>query len=245
MTRQGYRVWKFEREEGERSVNFWAFSLRSWPSFDDFRPLRDETDPNAIPLRDPAAMTVLSSAEKVLSRYSCKKEVAGISGSSDSHINNGMRSNGTLEHDADQSLSNPTGQSIPLWLYLIALLTVAMFHGLSRLIVRRKNLARRRAHRYSVKKCARFRAGELAFKGEILDINCFGIKLRHKGLLPPEEQNISVEVLGQIKSGRITWRNGHYAGVLFDSRLSMANVLYFVGNDFSAAAFRDDPADAP
>jgi hypothetical protein len=48
--RQGYRVWKFEREEGERSVNFCALSLRSWSGFDVFRPLRDETDPNAIPL---------------------------------------------------------------------------------------------------------------------------------------------------------------------------------------------------
>jgi len=47
---QGYRVWKFEREEGERSVNFRALSLRSWSGFDVFRPLRDETDPNAIPL---------------------------------------------------------------------------------------------------------------------------------------------------------------------------------------------------
>jgi hypothetical protein len=47
---QGYRVWKFEREEGERSVNFWAPSLCSWSGFDVFRPLRDETDPNAIPL---------------------------------------------------------------------------------------------------------------------------------------------------------------------------------------------------
>jgi hypothetical protein len=50
-TPQGYRVWKFEREEGERSVNFWALSLRSWSGFDVFRPLRDETDPNAIPLQ--------------------------------------------------------------------------------------------------------------------------------------------------------------------------------------------------
>ena len=47
---QGYRVWKFEREEGERSVNFWALSLRSWSGFDVFRPLRDETDPTALPL---------------------------------------------------------------------------------------------------------------------------------------------------------------------------------------------------
>jgi hypothetical protein len=31
-------------------VNFWALSLRSWSGFDDFRPLRDETDPNAISL---------------------------------------------------------------------------------------------------------------------------------------------------------------------------------------------------
>jgi len=49
-THQGYRVWKFEREARERSVNFWALSLRSWSGFDVFRPLRDETDPNAIPL---------------------------------------------------------------------------------------------------------------------------------------------------------------------------------------------------
>ncbi|MFZ3583121.1 RES family NAD+ phosphorylase [Loktanella sp. DJP18] len=31
-------------------MNFWALSLRSWSVFDDFRPLRDETYPNAIPL---------------------------------------------------------------------------------------------------------------------------------------------------------------------------------------------------
>ncbi|WP_341366357.1 hypothetical protein [Yoonia sp. BS5-3] len=88
-------------------------------------------------------------------------------------------------------------------------------------IRRRKRRARRRVAAYTTQ----YRWGGNIATGLILDINCFGIKLKH-GSADDIITATPVEILiedGWVL-GSVAWANNHYAGLQFKKRISLRSV---------------------
>lgn len=52
-------------------------------------------------------------------------------------------------------------------------------------------------------------------------------------------------LLDQMRSGRIAWLNAHYAGVLFDRRIRMTEVLRIVAGDITQSGGGSAPTGPP
>ncbi|EBA11380.1 hypothetical protein [Roseobacter sp. CCS2] len=107
-----------------------------------------------------------------------------------------------------------------LTLTLIAVVTVV-----TPIIRRWLILRRRRAKRHKTTYNTRYCRQNLKVPGVLIDINCFGTKLRHSdGTEIPKGEKIGVNISDQWIDGEVVWGNTHYSGVKFDNRISLKDV---------------------
>lgn len=86
-------------------------------------------------------------------------------------------------------------------------------------------LRRRRAKRHNTAYDTQYRIDEDTKAGVLLDINCWGTKLRHQQTTPMTPGDpIEIRIDDEWISGSIKWANSHYSGVAFDSGISLSHV---------------------
>jgi hypothetical protein len=108
---------------------------------------------------------------------------------------------------------------------LVILLAIATTVVASRLISRWLVLRRRRTKRHNTNFATRYYVNEQSTKGVLLDINCFGTKLKHADDAPiPGGTSIAVDIGDQMTKGTVMWSNQHYSGVQFKSAISLGQV---------------------
>ena len=84
---------------------------------------------------------------------------------------------------------------------------------------------RRRAKRHPTSYTADFQVNNHTRVGALIDINCFGTKLRH-GCDDPlaKGAQIAISVEDEWIKGSVVWSNAHYAGVQFNRAISLGTV---------------------
>ena len=178
--------------------------------------------------RDPATTVSVANAQRTLSRYDC-------SWTAPAPVAEGqLRPAG----DAPVSEINYRGLSamdriltswgLPIRYQVISLAMVVLCGLMVKLVVKRRQVWLRRSYRFPVNKRVQFSISDITVDGVILDVSCFGVKLRHNGAIGPQQKSIDIWLLEEIHTGRIAWVNRHYAGVLFDNRLRLTDVFRIV-----------------
>lgn len=185
-------------------------------------------------MSDPAITAALAAAWQTLARYDCKVTAPSV------------------KISAETTRLAPTTPAWRLpafvfsaWFYLVGLLLVAGGGGVASVIVKRRQQSRRRSHRYAVNRSVTFSICGATLNGAILDVSCFGVKLRHDGQIASVQSKVAVVLLDQMRSGRVAWLNAHYAGVLFDHRIRIAEVLRIVAGSITERGGGSAPTDPP
>lgn len=93
------------------------------------------------------------------------------------------------------------------------------------LIWRLQARQRRRARRFRVLRDVDMHMQDARHRGTLLDLSCFGAKLRHNGMITDPDVPFAVTLLGVVRPCKITWLNDHYAGLQFSERLRLSQVL--------------------
>lgn len=90
---------------------------------------------------------------------------------------------------------------------------------------RRQRAQRRRAKRHSVSYATQYMAGKHQNNGVLIDINCFGSKLRREAENPLSQgENVQIEICDKWIGGTAMWSNAHYSGIKFHKPIPMADV---------------------
>jgi hypothetical protein len=93
---------------------------------------------------------------------------------------------------------------------------------------------RRRAKRHNTSYAAQYRWDDRTIHGVLLDINCYGTKLRHDADNPlPPGSSVEVAIENKWSRGTVMWSNVHYSGVQFKSAIDLATVDAVCGADNS------------
>jgi len=83
----------------------------------------------------------------------------------------------------------------------------------------------RRAKRHNTNYATQYRWEERAINGMLMDINCYGTKLRHEAGNPLSKGNdVDICLEGDWISGTIMWSNVHYSGVKFSETIDLTQV---------------------
>lgn len=86
-------------------------------------------------------------------------------------------------------------------------------------------MRRRRAKRHNTNHATHYEYDGTRKKGALIDINCYGAKLRHEGDKALEKRAaINITIEGADTEGNIIWSNKHYSGVAFRQIISLAQV---------------------
>ena len=86
-------------------------------------------------------------------------------------------------------------------------------------------MRRRRAKRHNTNHPVGYEYEGVREKGALIDINCYGTKLRHNGDIPLNKGAvIEIVIEGSDTPGTIIWSNKHYSGVQFKQLISLAQV---------------------
>ncbi|MEO1639751.1 MAG: PilZ domain-containing protein [Pseudomonadota bacterium] len=84
---------------------------------------------------------------------------------------------------------------------------------------------RRKAKRHNTSYATTYQLDERKLPGMLIDINCFGTKLKHGLETPPEVGAVvEIDILDQTTPGAVKWANTHYVGVQFDQQISLGTV---------------------
>jgi len=107
-------------------------------------------------------------------------------------------------------------------------IVLALIGGLSVLVplLRRWLLIRcRRAERHNASYATSYVWDDREISGTLININCYGIKLRHEADNPmPKGDRIKVKICGDWVSCTVMWVNKHYSGLQFRRMISLADV---------------------
>jgi len=88
-------------------------------------------------------------------------------------------------------------------------------------LIRRK----RRAKRHNTRFTTRYRWHDRTIDGTLIDINCYGTKLKHEqGDAQPEGAKIQVGIFEDWQTGTVIWSNLHYSGIQFNRQISLNTV---------------------
>jgi hypothetical protein len=83
-------------------------------------------------------------------------------------------------------------------------------------------LRKRRSKRHNVLYETQYRWNDQVETAPLLDINCFGTKLRHNKDDPLREgESVEVSIEGNWQKGTVMWSNANYCGVQFLNTLSL------------------------
>ena len=84
---------------------------------------------------------------------------------------------------------------------------------------------RRRAKRHATRYKTSYRLDNATHDGVVIDINCFGVKLRHGANLPVTKgSQINISMGDEWVTGKAMWSNAHYVGVQLNPTISLAMV---------------------
>ena len=95
-------------------------------------------------------------------------------------------------------------------------------------LLQQRNLKRRRARRYAVLRDVTMHCRDTGKRGTIVDLSCFGAKLRHNGFITDRETPFAIALLGRVRRCEVTWLDDEYAGLQFADRLRLSQVLRIV-----------------
>lgn len=129
------------------------------------------------------------------------------------------------EDDAGEIIRAAADQLLN-WTNLFGLIGLGISAVLTRrialtLLVRHKRRAKRQPAIYA----ADYTLGNRTKTGVLIDINCFGTKLRHAETGPiGKGSTIDVQIGGDRIRGIVAWTNTHYAGVQFRTPISLTAV---------------------
>ena len=167
-------------------------------------------------LDDAARADTLSRAGQALARLHCGRNAAA-----DRALSEGSSTISALAPQAVEEVSRTAfyaGLATGIAAFLLA--------GLSALLIWRvRSRQRRRSRRFRVLHDVDMHMNDARHRGTLLDLSCFGAKLRHNGLIVDRDTRLSINLLGVVRPCRITWLNEHYAGLQFAERLRIAQVL--------------------
>ncbi|MDX8352228.1 hypothetical protein [Cognatiyoonia sp. IB215182] len=117
--------------------------------------------------------------------------------------------------EAAQQLISWTNLFLFTSIGLSTLVIIRLWHRFS---VRRK----RRAKRHAVTYKTAYRLANATRPGRLIDINCYGTKLRHGQNVPPSKGTALDVLIGDDwVSASVMWTNAHYAGVQFKRSVSL------------------------
>jgi hypothetical protein len=86
-------------------------------------------------------------------------------------------------------------------------------------------LRRRRVKRHNTTYATHYLWNDREINGLLLDINCYGTKLRHEADNPiPLGQTIDVKICNDWVGGTVMWVNTHYSGLQFRRPVSLKDV---------------------
>jgi hypothetical protein len=84
---------------------------------------------------------------------------------------------------------------------------------------------RRRATRHNTSYPAKYRWDDRTTQGMLLDINCYGTKLRHETGNPlPQGSSLEVFIQEEWSHCTVMWSNAHYSGLQFKSAIDLDTV---------------------
>ncbi|MEL6840473.1 MAG: PilZ domain-containing protein [Pseudomonadota bacterium] len=84
---------------------------------------------------------------------------------------------------------------------------------------------RRRAKRYVTSFTTDYRLTNRSMAGRLVDINCFGTKLRHAEDAPiAKGARVAICICDEWVNGTVVWTNTHYAGVQFSRSITLKAV---------------------
>lgn len=83
----------------------------------------------------------------------------------------------------------------------------------------------RRAKRHTTTYATHYDGGTGQYDGMLLDVNCYGTKLRHAPSQPLEVgADVKVRIDAEWTQGTVMWSNAHYSGVQFKRAISLEDV---------------------
>ena len=169
----------------------------------------------------PESRRILAAARAALPRFDCAAPpvTARMSDSSDG----ADRSDPAPADQPTAVESSQINLVVTIPFVLAALLAVAA--GLY-LVMRTREKRRRRARRYTTNRPVRFRIGTRTCEGKLLDISCLGAKLQHGGAIHDTDAGpIMIRLAGQWHRAERSWGNAHYAGLRFQTKLTLPYLL--------------------
>ncbi len=96
-------------------------------------------------------------------------------------------------------------------------------------------LRKRQAKRHNTTFVTDYRAENVTTEGMLIDINCYGTKLRHSRDSPHAKgMTLEISLLGEWINGSVMWSNTHYSGVQFKKLISLAEVSAICSADREA-----------
>ncbi len=131
------------------------------------------------------------------------------------------------DDDAGQIIRDAADELMNLrnlfWFIGLGIIAVVGTHVGRRLAARRRRRAKRHITNYATDYCLDARTKS----GRLIDINCFGTKLRHAEDEPiPKGTSIDICIDDAWLSGAVMWSNAHYAGVQFNRTISLNTVRH-------------------
>ncbi len=106
-------------------------------------------------------------------------------------------------------------------------------------------LQRRRAKRHNTTYETPYKWNGRETGGMLIDINCFGTKLRHATGAPlPQGSDIEIAICNQWIAGTVMWGNAHYSGVQFGKSISLSAVEQVRASSQAAETQNGAPKDA-
>lgn len=185
---------------------------------------------------DPGVREMLAAARRALARYDCDGAAGALVGADATPLAGARAGGATWVPDGLVTRLSLPAILVSIWFYLIGGAVLALGGATFVLVSRHLRRSRRRRHRFPVNLDVRFTVPGGTRDGAILDISCFGAKLRHSGLIEPGQKEIAVALLGTMRAGRIAWLNRHYAGLVLEERLATSEVLRVVAGGLASEA---------
>ena len=112
------------------------------------------------------------------------------------------------------------------WRSVVIMLALAAFLATVTPLLRRwLILQRRRERRHNTTYATRYLWNEHEIEGMLIDINCYGTKLRHEADKPiPLGDTIKIRICEEWVGCTVMWANKHYSGLQFRRTIALADV---------------------
>jgi len=187
-------------------------------------------DPNSVrPHFTAARRARLSAVGSDLNPLRCTR--ADVTAARAEAATNASEEAGTATTDADdlrdvtQTLARVADEIFQIRTVLVLVFIGAAVAILTPLIRSHLILRQRRAKRHTTKYRTQYDWGDVVTNGTLLDINCFGTKLRHEAETAHERnKDITIRIDDKWVTGTIMWSNDHYSGVQFKRAITLDDV---------------------